>query len=248
MAYKVSRIDEPNSTPQGRDLVICRTLIHDINNSMMLIALSVYQIEDAIRYRRQSEAPFLILRDNVAQIKQMLKDLSGQLPSLAYEGVVLTAWDYERLQQFIGYQIAQSYLIAPPDAQITCHVAEFTRGFSCHPVLLSRIVHNLIRNACEAFVRSPPKGRILQIEISVTYDQQTVFIMVSDNGPGIPHHMHKDLFAPEISSKIGGAASHIGFGLVSASDAAASLGGSLSLTQSDGAGSVFVLSLPFLSE
>lgn len=269
MGYKASSVDMLALPMKSQDLESCRSLIHDINNSMMLVSLSVdqiqqsYQLAPAICEPEISDQraaveprPLDILADNINQIKRMLKELSGHLPSSSKVDVALSAWDSKTLHQFLSHQIAQGYLIAPPDSYISCEGADFDRQFLCDPVLLSRIIQNLMRNSCEAFLRAPPKEQTLKIAIQLLCDQERVFIALSDNGPGISQRQRDQIFQPEFSTKQTAALygsglgdiglGDIGFGLASARQAATTMNGTLHLKQSDSKGSVFVLSLPFL--
>jgi len=60
---------------------------------------------------------------------------------------------------------------------------------------LERAFFNVVLNACEAVPKD--KG---QIEIRVRQEAERVYIRVTDNGPGVPPHIHDTLFQPFVSA------------------------------------------------
>lgn len=107
------------------------------------------------------------------------------------------------------------------------------------PEQLSRALANLVRNAVQAMAdeKSNDAPRII-LEASRTGD--TVMILVSDNGPGLPARARAHLFAPfKGSTRPGGT----GLGLAIAAELIGLNGGTISLDQSE-TGVRFRITLP----
>lgn len=108
------------------------------------------------------------------------------------------------------------------------------------PVALQQILHNLLTNALQALGQAPASGRVLRVFGDVATDGRSVALHVADTGGGIPPALQAHLFEPFTSSKPGG----LGLGLTLCESLAGSMGGSLVLQESTGAGTTFVLTLP----
>lgn len=101
--------------------------------------------------------------------------------------------------------------------------------------LLSQVIVNLLKNAIEALA-DHPRGKIT---LSAFHSQQTT-IEISDNGPGIPIHLQKDIFTPFFTTKASGS----GIGLSLSQQILRKHGGDLLVYSSSTQGSRFVLTLP----
>jgi signal transduction histidine kinase len=103
---------------------------------------------------------------------------------------------------------------------------------------LGTAVYNLLLNACQALKRcSSPK----RVEIALRRDASCNYILVQDNGQGVPDSIRNMLFQPYMSVK---EISGIGLGLRIAEQAVRAHGGCLNLEESGPGKTVFVLQLP----
>lgn len=93
------------------------------------------------------------------------------------------------------------------------------------------VVSNLAQNALDA----TPRGG--QVRIELASDGETVSLLVSDTGRGVPENMREQLFAPVTSGKSGGA----GIGLAISSQLARHIGGSIRYVDTESEGAVFEL-------
>jgi signal transduction histidine kinase len=84
------------------------------------------------------------------------------------------------------------------------------------------------------------------VHLNVIRVHRMLAIRFSDNGPGIPKELQKDLFRPfSRSAKAeSGRKPGVGLGLALSRDLARSVGGDLVLELSSAKGSTFVLTLP----
>ena len=103
---------------------------------------------------------------------------------------------------------------------------------------LQRIVQNLILNACEA---AQGRGRI-HVVVDGAGDQDSISILVRDDGHGIPQDKLHTIFLPHATDK---RQQHLhGLGLPSAARLAALHKGSLRVQSQEGVGSCFCFSFP----
>jgi len=106
-----------------------------------------------------------------------------------------------------------------------------------HPLLIHRIVGNLVLNAAEA---TQSHGRI---DVRVVRQGDRAAIEVHDDGPGVPESMRAGLFAALTTTKSGGS----GLGLFSVQACARALGGAAEVGVSPLGGACFRVVLPALA-
>ncbi|HEV2074189.1 MAG TPA: PAS domain S-box protein [Thermomicrobiales bacterium] len=104
---------------------------------------------------------------------------------------------------------------------------------------LNQILDNLLGNAVKY---SPDGGRI---RIAVSENGESARIQVTDQGVGIPDSMQKMLFTRFYRADEAGVASGLGLGLYISRMLAEAHGGSISVDSAPGAGSTFIVDLPF---
>jgi signal transduction histidine kinase len=105
---------------------------------------------------------------------------------------------------------------------------------TCDPALVEQILLNLIKNAIEAL---PPGGRI---RLATGVENGTAFVLVSDDGPGLPPEARTYLFNPFATTK---GPAGTGLGLVISRRLARALGGELIYVPGE-AGTRWRLTLP----
>jgi C4-dicarboxylate-specific signal transduction histidine kinase len=105
------------------------------------------------------------------------------------------------------------------------------------PVKLCQILLNLIVNAAHALDNT---GRAGLIEVSWKDEGEKVRLTVKDNGSGIPENIRARVFEPMFTTKAQGT----GLGLAISRDALRELGGDITLTSTEGAGTTIELQLP----
>lgn len=101
------------------------------------------------------------------------------------------------------------------------------------------LILNIINNAKDAFNERDISNR--KITINFSKDQHNTYLQIADNAGGIPEHIIKDIFKPEVTTKPEGKGT--GIGLYMSMQIAHKLGGVLSVKNiNDGA--VFQLTIP----
>lgn len=106
----------------------------------------------------------------------------------------------------------------------------------------SRLIHvlvNIFKNAKEAMEGKPPEEKMLFVE--TREDTESVYLTITDNGPGInPNYLDK-IFTQGFTTKKNG---H-GFGLHSSANYVAEMGGSIQVSNSEkGGGATFTITFP----
>jgi signal transduction histidine kinase len=102
---------------------------------------------------------------------------------------------------------------------------------------LLRLLQNLITNAIEA-IGSKPDGHI---ELRIWVEGATLYITVSDNGPGIPDEVKERLFEPFVTY---GKKHGTGLGMAIAQNVVVAHGGAISFETAAGQGTRFLVQIP----
>lgn len=109
-------------------------------------------------------------------------------------------------------------------------------------VQMTQVVINLLTNSIHAIQDTRPDGRIT---IDCTYDDRTLRLAVSDNGPGISEKIKTRIFDPLFTTKDVGKGT--GVGLAYCHRIVAAHHGQIRLDSAPGTGAAFVIELPLAS-
>ncbi|BCB95644.1 hypothetical protein JZK55_05660 [Dissulfurispira thermophila] len=105
---------------------------------------------------------------------------------------------------------------------------------------MERVLLNLITNAIHA-IRDSKKGDM--IVLKAYKENNSVFIEVSDNGPGIPDSVIHKIFEPFFTTK--GFGKGTGLGLSICHNIVKAHGGNISVKSREGEGTTFIIELPY---
>lgn len=108
----------------------------------------------------------------------------------------------------------------------------------CAPAQIDQVLLNLIVNAAQAM----PVGQRGMIDISTGVKDDTVWIEVKDNGPGIPEAILNKIFDPFFTTKDPGMGT--GLGLSVSLNIIQQHGGTLAVQSTVGVGTTFTITLP----
>jgi signal transduction histidine kinase len=126
--------------------------------------------------------------------------------------------------------------VAAKKARLTCDLAKDLPGMHVDADKLKQVFINVLQNAIDSI----PEGG--KIEVSTRALDWTMEVRLANNGPPIPREMLERLFVPFATTKSGGS----GLGLAIAYEIVYEHGGTIDVTSEEGAGTVFVVTLPLV--
>jgi nitrogen fixation/metabolism regulation signal transduction histidine kinase len=213
---------------------VARRLAHEFKNFLTPMSLSLHRLRrraaDVAAEHRDAVADSLSAMDQaVADLTRLAEQFSqyARLPEPRIERLDLgrVVQDAARLHEPGRVKVA----VTPPIAALPV---------SADRLLLSRAVHNLLLNACEA----SPDGATVEVTTLAEGDRAVVEIL--DRGPGLAPEVRGRLFEPYVSTKARGS----GLGLSLVRDIATGHGGTVTLDDRAGGGARARLSLPLRAE
>jgi nitrogen fixation/metabolism regulation signal transduction histidine kinase len=208
---------------------VARKLAHEFKNILTPMQLSLQLLECQVEAipeseRGEAEKSLEALMREVEGLKHLSEQFSqyARLPEPRFERLDLA----EVVRAATGFVPGANLRLSPSGT-----AGPVVRG---DRLLLSRAIHNLLLNACEA---SPP-DRPVEVCTSVAGREARVEIL--DRGPGLPEALRQRLFEPYVSTKKRGS----GLGLSLVRDIARQHGGQATLEDRPGGGARARLSLP----
>ncbi len=112
------------------------------------------------------------------------------------------------------------------------------------PQELSRVVLNLVQNACDAARARKPDGAPPRVLVKTARQGDRVELRVLDNGVGISHALRSRIFDPFVTTK--GLEDGMGLGLALTREIVEAAGGTISFETEEGRFAEFIVSLPRL--
>jgi signal transduction histidine kinase len=216
---------------------ICQTLVpfvsHDIRHYLATINCNIeFMIDPNIG---QTDREHLL-----AEVRGTIHDMTDLLDSLLLSVRTERTVHLQTKSMNLLIQRAVAMVRSHPDARecelIICEAPSIQAQIDSQR--LGTAVYNLLLNACQALkICAPPK----RVDIALRRDDSSIYIVVQDNGPGVPDSIRNFLSKPYMSVK---EISGIGIGLTIAEQAVRAHGGCLSLRESGPGKTVFVLKLP----
>lgn len=207
------------------------SVAHEVRNPLGAIENCLGVLRSSVGGQGNARDALEIVEEEV----QRLERLTGNFLSFGKprEHALETAYPVRIAEQAIArirHHIARE--------QLPIRIVLDVRG-ECAPVLLDsdglyEVLSNLLLNATQAI---EGEGRI---QISVRVRPRRAYIMVKDNGPGIPVHRREAIFEPFVSQRSRGA----GLGLAIVRQLVGTCSGRLRIFGGPGHGSCFVLSIP----
>ena len=209
---------------------VARRLAHEFKNILTPMSLSLH------RMRRRAEQVPEEHRAAVADSLGAMDQALGDLTRLAEQFSQYARLPEPRFERLDLAQIAReaARLHEPDRCAIVFAPDPGPLPVSGDRLLLSRAVHNLLLNACEA---SPDGGTV---DVRATADRGQASLEILDRGPGLAPEVRERLFEPYVSTKARGS----GLGLSLVRDIAVRHGGSVTLGDREGGGARACLTLP----
>jgi len=212
---------------------VARRLAHEIKNPLTPMRLSLHRLQKRvglvpIEQRAAVKDSLTALLDEVEHLTRLAEQFSqyARLPEPRHEPFDLSA---------LAKSAAALHEPAHAQLEVHCDEPHETVG---DRLLLSRAVHNLVLNACEA----SPAGATVEVRTGGEGDE--VWLEVLDRGPGLPADLGDKVFEPYVSTKNRGS----GLGLSLVRDIATQHGGRVVLEDREGGGARARLTLPASGE
>jgi nitrogen fixation/metabolism regulation signal transduction histidine kinase len=213
---------------------VARRLAHEFKNILTPMSLSLHRLR-----RRADQVPDQhreAVTESLAAMDQSLGDLT-RLAEQFSQYARLPEPNFERLD--LGQVVRDAARLHEPErVRLTLAPAATPLPVLGDRLLLSRAVHNLLLNACEA----SPDGAT--VEVLTTIHGREAVAEILDRGAGLAPEVRERLFEPYVSTKSRGS----GLGLSLVRDIAVRHGGSVTLTDRDGGGARACLNLPLIGE
>lgn len=213
---------------------VARRLAHEFKNILTPISLSLHRLR--LRAHQVPEEHRAAVSESLTAMDQAL----GDLARLAEQFTQYARLPEPRFERLDLAQVVRdaAQLHEPERVRVVLAPAATPLPVSADRLLLSRAVHNLLLNACEA----SPDGATVEVRAAIEGGEAVVEIL--DRGSGLAPEVVERLFEPYISTKARGS----GLGLSLVRDIAAQHGGRVTLVDRDGGGARACLSLPLLEE
>jgi nitrogen fixation/metabolism regulation signal transduction histidine kinase len=210
---------------------VARRLAHEFKNILNPMSLSLDRLASRVdAVAPEARAP---VRDSVALMERGV----DQLARLAEQFSQYARLPDPRLERLDLSEVARAAagMLEPGRVaiEIDAGAALPVQGDS---LLLSRAIHNLLLNACEA---GPRDGRVV-LRTSAAGDRAVLEVL--DRGAGVAADLLERVFEPYVSTKKRSS----GLGLSLVRDIATQHGGTVTLENRDGGGACARLSLPLL--
>jgi two-component system nitrogen regulation sensor histidine kinase NtrY len=210
---------------------VARRLAHEFKNILTPMSLSLHRLgrraavvpEEERDVVRESLAALARGVDQLARLAEQFSQYA-RLPEPRFEPV-----DLDRLvREAIGLHEHEGITVRMAEGGVA---PLWVRGDT---LLLSRAIHNLILNACEA---SPPGGAV---DVRILAAQGEATVEVLDRGSGIAPEVRGRLFEPYVSTRQRGS----GLGLSLVREIAEQHHGTITVEDRDGGGTCARLTLP----
>lgn len=205
-----------------------RRVAHEIKNPLTPLTLAVRQARHFVA-RGKHEAlnePLQVIADEAARLDEMARTFAqlGRLP----EGPTSEIDLEEMLRSLLTSDLPEA-IHGRVDA------SEGVPRIRGHLEALNRAFRNLLGNAVEA-LDGQADGRI---EVTLAYREDTVEIVIADNGPGVPPETAARIWDPDFTTKRRGT----GLGLALVRQTVRAHGGEVELRNGE-EGACFVIRLP----
>ncbi|MEM1349464.1 MAG: GAF domain-containing protein, partial [Myxococcota bacterium] len=207
-------------------------VLHDFKNPMAIISGYVQLMNRAEDADRRTQFAGNILRQ-LDQLNQMTREL---LAFARGERILLLR------KAFIHRFIEEvSELLTPELATRGVEIdieLEYRTDYKLDHVKMKRAILNLARNAADAI---GPAGGTFKIRVWLDEEHDDAVFVFTDDGPGIPEHIHDTLFESFVTH---GKADGTGLGLAIVQRIVEDHGGSIDFVTELGVGTSFIVRIP----
>ncbi|KAB2311037.1 HAMP domain-containing protein [Betaproteobacteria bacterium SCN2] len=210
---------------------VARRLAHEIKNPLTPIQLSAERLSLRLQDKLAGSDAEMLARatgtivNQVGAMKSMVDAFASyaRMPSAQIAPLDLNALVREVLTLYDSAGVQ-------PDLSADLPLA------SGDSTLMRQVIHNLLQNAQDALA-GKPDGRV---GIRTESAEESVKLIITDNGPGFPDHMMARMFEPYATTKPKGT----GLGLPIVKKIVEELGGSIRVENQPGGGACVCVALP----
>lgn len=185
-----------------------------------------FVLEDIRAVISDSHSGLKRVRDIITDLKSFTYSQSTELEICDLPKVV------EDTLKVLSYDLGQGI-------EIDSRLNELPR-FMAHNGLMQQVLTNLIKNAAQALTEAETDKA--KISIYAEQKDQSIYIVIRDNGPGIPADAQQKIFEPFFTTKTVGEGT--GLGLSVTFNIIKKLGGTITLNSKEGEFTEFVIVFP----
>ena len=207
-------------------------IVHDLKNSIGPIELSIDSIKENLDDRKYLVEMLDLVKDSAKEGVAFVMDILDYASDKTMNKSLVEARD---LFRHIEKRMKIFLEKANVELKVDCPEEIY---FSANKDKMFRAITNLIKNAAEAFLNKRITNPV--VSLSLTSDDASIYINVSDNGNGIPKEIAERIFIPFVTSgKPGGT----GLGLAVVKQIIEAHKGSISIDTSS-SGTTFKIIIP----
>jgi nitrogen fixation/metabolism regulation signal transduction histidine kinase len=224
-----------------------RRLAHEIKNPLTPIQLAAQELDETYdgadeAYQKKLENARAIIEEEVATLRRLVGEFSAfaKLPraDLAPADLCELIQSIEGSVPAILEDVGRG-TPAPVEVQVGCATEPI--HVRMDPMMLKRAVDNILRNAIQAVYEAKPSGGG-HVLVHVYATDDSGFIEVRDDGPGIARENWDRVFDPYYTSKAEGT----GLGLAIVKKVVLEHGGEVMLDRASEGGARFRIELPLM--
>jgi len=208
---------------------IARRIAHELKNPLTPMSLSIHRLQK--RFELVPESERRAVRESMDALLQEIGHLTRLADSFSQYARMPEPQEEPLDLSELARNCGALHEVQDVELRVTCDAALPVMG---DRLMLSRVVHNLLVNACEA---SPPGG---VVELATGRDGREAWVEVRDRGTGLDPALAGRVFEPYVSTKHRGS----GLGLSLVRDIAERHRGRVTLENREGGGAVARLTLP----
>lgn len=241
LSESVSRYSDELGRSRNTFLAI---LGHDLRSPLTVIAMSAYRLATPGKVDPAELKVVARIRQSVLSMNLMIRDLLEYTRTRLGKGIPVQPVLYD---VGLACEAAHDEVQAGhPDCEIDLELVGDLRA-EIDPARFAQVLSNLLNNAVQYGARNRPITLLARGEL------ETVELQVTNFGTVIPAEMLQTIFNPLVQVHDDGSSSKalstsIGLGLFIADDIVRAHGGTLTVSSSEGSGTIFLIRLPRVSK
>lgn len=222
---------------------VARRLAHEIRNPLTPIQLSAERLRHKF-LERLPPADAEILDRSTWTIIQQVEALKAMVRAFA-DYAATPAVDFAQVDlNALLHEVAELYRGRNDQASVEVDAAPDLPAIHADRARLRQVLHNLIKNALEAWPIEAPRHVVLSTRLVADEQPPMVELSVRDNGPGIAAELVERLFEPYTTGSKHGS----GLGLAIVKKIIDEHGGSVLAENPSGGGARIVVRLPLIHQ